>query len=222
MSVEQDVRLSKNGVFFLPWIGEKYGDGFRERKLLILGESHYDTWNGQRHILEGTFTRECVQEVLDRERGAPLWPYVEQALLNEERSSGWAPSGGLILWRQIAFYNFVQSPVRGGAQQSPTEQQFADSKRPFRAAIEELRPDRVLVCGYRLWNHMEETPHELNLHNRTYLHDDIQGYCLTDGSPIWCLAMKHPSIAFSWRRWHPIITAFLKDPADAAPLHPHR
>jgi hypothetical protein len=38
------------------------------------------------------------------------------------------------------------------------------------------------------------------------------------GQPVWCLAIKHPSRAFSWRKWHRVIAAFVHDPTKAGPL----
>jgi hypothetical protein len=34
------------GYRFSPWIGQEYHLGFHGQRLLILGESHYDTWAG--------------------------------------------------------------------------------------------------------------------------------------------------------------------------------
>lgn len=216
-ALEVDAHLKENGVSFLPWIGDDYDHGFMGRKLLVLGESHYCTWGERTHNLRPTITRKCVQEVLNREKGAPLWPNIEQALLNEERTGGWAPSGGACFWHRLAFYNFVQFAVRD-SNTSPTRRQFKDSWHPFKAVIEALRPERVLVCGKRLWSEMEPTPYESTLHDDVYLRDDVQGYCLNDGTPIWCLVIRHPSRGFSWRRWHSVVIAFLKDPSAAALL----
>jgi hypothetical protein len=112
--MNKDQFLLNQGVLFLPWIGQNYEQGFADRRLLVLGESHYDKWTGEKHELANSFTRECIQEVVNREGGANFWKYLEQALLNEARQSGWAPSGGGVLWDKLSFYNFVQSPVSGG------------------------------------------------------------------------------------------------------------
>jgi hypothetical protein len=47
-------------------------------------------------------------------------------------------------------------------------------------------------------------------------HDCVQAFRLLDGSLAWCLAIKHPSRFFSWRKAHQLITVFLNDPRDAA------
>jgi hypothetical protein len=149
--------------------------------------------------------------------GAPLWPNIEQALLNKERVDGWAP-GGAEIWAHLAFYNFVQSPVHD-ANTRPTRKQFVESESSFKAVIEALRPERTIICGRsRLWPNMPPTPHDLGERHDFFLRSDLQAYCLDDGTPVWCIAIGHPSRGFSWRRWHKVIVAFLKDPAKAVPL----
>jgi hypothetical protein len=208
-------RLLAQGVFFLPWIGKEYKKGFRDRPLLVLGESHYDEWDGETHILGNNFTRECVEAVCDRTDSARFWKMLEQALLNECRVDGWAPHGGTPLWDHLAFYNFVQSPVSGGPRSRPSKEAFEKSRKPFRAVIEQLRPDRVLVCGKILWRQMEEIPQ-----GEDHLHADIRAYRLADGTKVWCLATVHPSGGYSWSSWHEIIMAFLREPGEAAGLLP--
>jgi len=113
--------LFKNGgVYFLPWIGDNYSQGFCGRKFLVVGESHYSHWvdadgTDRYHPPSENWTREFISGVTAREGCARFWKNVEQALLNEERvDSGngkWYPNGGLALWNRFAFYNFVQSAL---------------------------------------------------------------------------------------------------------------
>jgi hypothetical protein len=210
-----DRALTNAGIVFLPWIGKHYERGFEDRRLLILGESHYSEWDGETHTLGIQFTRECVGEVVDRkETVVNFWKLLEQALLNQPREGGWAPTGGERLWSQLSFYNYVQSPVPGGARIRPKPEMFEASRRPFRAVLEHLRPDRVLVCGKRLWNRMEEVTQDGD-----YLHNDVQALPLADGTKIWCLATVHPSSGrYSWSRLHPVMTAFLDEPEKAAAM----
>ena len=114
-----DKSLNDSGVKYLPWVGEHYNAGFLGKRLLVLGESHYDKWEDEKHELGQNITRECIQDVFKRD-GAQFWRYLEQALLNQGRKDGWAPSGGEPLWNQFAFFNFVQSPVQGGPRVRPT------------------------------------------------------------------------------------------------------
>lgn len=204
--------LVEQGVRFLPWIGNRYQDGFNGRRLLVLGESHYDEWEGDKHVLASDFTRSCVLEAINRVNGAQFWKYIEQVLLNEYRIDGWAPGGGSQLWEALAFYNFVQSPISGGPRSRPGWKQFDESRRPFRAVLEALRPERVLVCGKGLWEGMETVTIK-----EDYLHDDLQAYRLEDGTKVWCFATVHPSSGrYSWTRLYPLIKNFIEEPEKFA------
>ncbi len=200
---ELDSRLIENGVVFLPWVGSLYGTGYQNRRLMILGESHYNEWSGQRHTLSYNMTKECVLETINREEGSTFWKYIEQAILNEYRTDGWAPSGGKVLWEKLAFYNFVQKAVEGGPRKAPTWEQFQSSQAPFRAVLEELRPDLVWVCGKRLWWSMEKRDEDT-------FHQLVGVYHLRDGHKVQCVATNHCSSgAFSWSKVHQVLAASL-------------
>jgi hypothetical protein len=188
MSIPDQVFLD-SGVKYLPWIGEHYADGFHGRRLLVLGESFFDQFNGEKHQLDSNMTRDCVEETINREEGcAKFWHNVERALVGDKGIHGWPQSGGKPLWNRLAQYNFVQAPVDGGAQQSPTTKQFRDSWSPFRSVLDALRPERVWVCGHRLWFHMEDTSEAEDV-----WHDFMQIYRLSDGTPVPLLTTYHPS-----------------------------
>ncbi|WP_146030174.1 hypothetical protein [Methylocella silvestris] len=207
------ILLAQN-VAFLPWIGKKYDEGFHGRRLLILGESHYDEWNGEKHVLGNSFTRECILKIIAREHGAVFWPRLEQALLCEMRFKGWAPNGGRPLWDKLAFYNFIQSPISGGPRVRPSSKVFQESQKRFRLVLEQLRPERVLVCGKGLWNGMEPVTLGEDIYHR-----DVKSYRFVDGTKVCCLATVHPSSgSYSWSRLHRIIMGFVKDPSDAIAL----
>ena len=203
-----------DGVYFSPWIGDEYHLGFHGRRLLVLGESHYDTWDdGEgrgpiKHKLGPDFTKECVAKVIRRE-GAALWRYIEQILLNEGRKDGWAPSGASV-WPHLAFYNFIQAAVEGKARQRPPVESFVQDRAAFREILELLRPERVLVCGKTLWRLMEATREE------DRLHPCLQAYRLRGGDRVWCLAVRHPSSYCQWTKLHPIVMSFFDAPSDCA------
>jgi hypothetical protein len=103
MNQALDDLFKSSGIFFLPWIGNEYEQGFCGRKFLVLGESHYAHWDAAVHDLPPTFTRECIQEVVSRQDGARFWKNVDQALLNERREGGWCPGGGLPCGTNLLF-----------------------------------------------------------------------------------------------------------------------
>jgi hypothetical protein len=51
------------------------------------------------------------------------------------------------------------------------------------------------------------------------IHKFVYAYRMAVGNLSWCLATDHPSAStFSWRREHPRLMAFLKDPKKAEAL----
>jgi hypothetical protein len=204
-----DAALLAQGVAFLPWLGSRYETGFRGRRLLVLGESHY--WSDYQPMTPES-TRDCVRDVIKRADWVNnFWKFLEQAHLNVERHE--MAASGDEFWNAIAFYNFVQVSVGEGPRQAPSWDNFVAAREPFAAVIAALKPERIYVCGKRLWGSMDDTPEDL------FLHDDLQGYRLPSGKVAWCLARVHPSSGrYSWRRVHQVIDSFLVDPRSAVQM----
>jgi len=66
-------------VYFLPWCGVEYeSSGFRGRRLLIVGESHYDV-NPSRE-----FTKDCILDKCDKPREGPaFWTHLKNRIGGE-------------------------------------------------------------------------------------------------------------------------------------------
>jgi len=185
MAWDQDKELLAGGVVFLPWIGSAYSSGFRGRRLLVLGEAHYDWKTRQQEVpVLADLTRFLVAKAL-RERTWGFWGQIESACTGVSKSGNWAPSS---FWNQAAFYNFIQGfPAEFVARARPSNRLFEAARKPFRRVIEVLRPGRILVCGARLWNGMEPIPKE------DYRSYTIQAYRLSGGDAAWCMMTYHPS-----------------------------
>jgi hypothetical protein len=107
MTSQLDAELLSLGVYFLPWIGQRYDSG---------SESDACSSSGNRtvpctalHVHREKFTRHCVSEAIMRvDNGTPFWINIEAAHLN-----GLAVDASEF-WDRVAFYNYVQSPVGNG------------------------------------------------------------------------------------------------------------
>ena|SRR5437867_8985001 len=90
-------------VFFELCKSASYDAGFKGRRFLIVGESHYDKWKYlgilQEHELPRDFTKECIKELFDGTPGARYWNRLRYRLGDREQSP---PE----FWNQVAFYNF--------------------------------------------------------------------------------------------------------------------
>jgi hypothetical protein len=85
---------------FRPWIGSEYGTGgFRGKRVLILGESHYE-WAGWSQAVDRIedVTNFCVREQLDGRETKAFWTNIVIAFLNQHptldnKRSFWQPTG---------------------------------------------------------------------------------------------------------------------------------
>ena len=168
-------------------------------------------------------TRECVQEVIDDRCGAVFWPNVERTLLGPPQKPGWPQAGGT-LWPQLAFYNFVQSPVVGGPGDRPTWQQFVKSRPAFEAVLDVLNPELVWVCGRALGEGMALVGQDIDstvladrLKDRQNLLDwhkadsrNLRAHRRANGNFVWFLETEHASARmYSWKRKAPILLDFV-------------
>ncbi|KAB1071519.1 hypothetical protein [Methylobacterium planeticum] len=145
-------------VFFEPWIGSKYyTDGLWGKKVLIVGESHYDEFfsnksdaasgmSKPKHTLGRDWTQYCIQAIVSGEKGPAFWTSLRNRVGGAEHEE--APAAAF--WPRVAYYNFVQTPVGGAARVAPTKEQFKNSMAAFEEVLEKLNPDRVIVTGDRM------------------------------------------------------------------------
>ena len=187
---------------FDPWKGPEYeGNGLWDRKVLVVGESHYDEWreidkdgkeqrSTTKHKLLRSFTQECVQEVVNGMGGARYWTTVRNRLGGEEHEKQ-SPD---CFWNKVAFYNFIQSPVSGCPElgSRPTQTQWKAASTPFLEALERLRPDRVLFTGKKLWSYVP--PRHQKLHDVVAEGQKLplEVFLLKDGKRVYATATAHP------------------------------
>ena len=143
-----DKELTKSGVFFLPWIGERFSASNGTR-LLILGESHYGDAKGETPDL----TRNCVSQHASRTWNHRFFTMLTQLVTGEDH---------FLVDRQaflakVSFYNYVQRSVADSWGVAPSDDDFARNESALRAVIERLNPTHVLVCSWRLWDNLPST-----------------------------------------------------------------
>lgn len=211
---------------FKPWKGDCYctGSNYRSnikfdlpRGLMLLGESHYDVG----HCPDAT--RKVVKCHIRGERvgnNSKFFQNLEKVLLGRkvERSD---PKD---LWQSVAFYNFVQYSLDSGAR--PKSCMWMKSKLPFRECLDYLRPTHIVACGFTLWDHLPDdegfwiaAPQDEDKIRKsipypfdTERHRDRgwSGRYRHRGGECRIVKIKHPSRAFSWRKWHRLLRAFFQ------------
>lgn len=151
----------KNGhVHYWPWVGDLYRtEGLWGRRVLIVGESHY-IWD-EAHRSEATdpnFTHRCVEEACAGAPGTAFWTRIRYVLGGPEYRE-LPPSE---FWDRVAFYNFLQVAIEGGARVRPTQEMFWDkrSQDAFYEVLNDIQPERIYVCGSELWRNLPEAEKE--------------------------------------------------------------
>ena len=140
-----DKELTKSGVFFLPWIGERFSASNGTR-LLILGESHYGDAKGETPDL----TRNCVSQHASRTWNHRFFTMLTQLVTGEDHFL----VDRQAFWAKVSFYNYVQRSVADSWGVAPSDDDFARNESALRAVIERLNPTHVLVCSWRLWDNL--------------------------------------------------------------------
>ena len=195
-------------VKFLPWEGENYQKGgFNGKKILVIGESFYCS-EGE---AVATLTTKIVEDYLAIRKGEyrknnGLWTnsYLkfERSLVGEETT----PEDSQKIWNSIAFYNYLQVPM-SGARESGSPIDYKNAEKAFFEVLNKLQPDLIIVWGVgKLFNNLPEDRwtwgKPLNVEGK-----DINNgyYQLNNKNEVRCIAVYHPSVGYSWDKWHNVI-----------------
>lgn len=187
--------MSIEKITFQPFIGRDYEK--QNRKILLLGESHYDS-SGNCNDKEN-FTKEVVEDYIN---GATcrFFTCAIRAIFGEGATRD--------DYQKIAFYNYVQDFVGNSSRQKPKSVQWEYSKQPFLDVLKALKPDIIICCGQRLYNNTPDCPcgkiHKgEEICTERYLWCKKYCYHLENGKNIEMIAINHPSsVGFSGKNYY--------------------
>ena len=194
-----------NKVHYLPWIGKDYpAGGIFKQKILVLGESHYtDEEKGP------DFTRNVVSDYLnpevERDSWMPTFLKFERSLVGHVADQREREA----IWNSVAFYNYLQETV-SGPREAGSKGMYERAEEPFFQVLNELRPDMLIVWGYRLWNHL---PNDNWVECDDIFIDDYKvrqgAYRLEDGTTVKVVCVYHPAAPYRWDYWHRVIKSVM-------------
>ena len=188
-------------VFFRPWIGDNFSeDGLRSKKILILGESHYQ-WNKNIPLTED-LTIQCILEQIDGGYTKAFWTNIVITLLNIRPSL----EDKYRCWHSVAFYNYIQCSVGFGPRVRPTPEMWEKSQTAFSEVINELQPDCIIVLGYQLWYNLPPNNGEQGPAIGGAPQEETWRYPVNGSTPALAYGVRHPSAGFSGWSWHPFVT----------------
>ncbi len=215
-----------NFINFRPHIGQSYfTDGFRGKRILVLGESHYclnemaeggrcypkcrkenmledchsqteDVVDGMIYSYDGSDGSKYQQTFLCFERAV-----LGKVLTQKEREE---------FWEGVIFYNYLQFSQTGPRCHIANED-WEQSERAFRQLLEAYLPDFIIAWGARLYNKM---PNWGGVHSLLTVDGDstdVWTYTVKE-KPMPMLKIHHPSTPSGKSReyWHKFIKEFLQ------------
>jgi len=144
---------------FEPFVGNIYEE--QNFKILLLGESHHfgkdDMNDFQKEPLKyKDVTKNVLGNFFDYKNGNSKfyhWMNTFTKFTNIFNNRPVLREQNEEFWNKLLFYNYVQTPV-DSARKSPTPAQFKNSHESFVKIIDELKPNLIIVWGYRLWRNM--------------------------------------------------------------------
>lgn len=217
-STQRDSDLKKiPNLSWLPWIGTDYLKN--NNRLLIIGESQYaqgetveDYQKDLARVNEIDFTRNAVlQTQIQNHYKHPALDNLMKALLgnssiNKEK-----------LWKEIAFYNFVQrvmdySSFDGKKTEQPTIADFDAGWKVFVDVVKILKPTDCIFIGVSAATPFERMMDQLNIkrsnriaHDKIGNTNPISASIETDGHITNISFIRHSSAYFSPEEWRPFL-----------------
>jgi hypothetical protein len=144
---------------FEPYVGSKFNE--QNFKIFLLGESHHfgedDMTSFLKEPLKYKHITINVLKVFFKYKNGQTafehWMNTFSRFTNIFNNSNANKEQIMELWNSLSFYNYVQTPV-DSVRKSPTIEQFKDSHDSFVDILNVLKPNLIIVWGYRLWYNM--------------------------------------------------------------------
>ena len=190
---------------YKPWVGKNYSTGFRGKKTLVLGESHYDNSG----TIDADLTQWVIHDIAYEPGGQAYqatFTCFERAMVGRQMTQKEREE----FWESVIFYNYLQFPT-AGPRSIPNPEQWSASEDAFVELLETYMPDLIIVWGVRLYDALP------GLGGRGEVMDlengDTADYWIypIKGKEIPALKIHHPSAPSgrNWGYWNMVINKFI-------------
>ena len=184
-------------IFFEPWVGKNYNNGYLNKKILILGESHYCEGYGKCNGCENFSknkkcynTIEGVESFLRYQDGIPnshthymnTYTKFTNFFIFDWKDNDFDSKEVKKFFDSVIFYNYVQEAV-SSPDEPPTKQMFQNSENGFFEVLRKYNPDIIIVWGGRLWNNLPKNGRWGDTildkdGGKFYYYNNIPAYCI--------------------------------------------
>lgn len=141
------------GLTWSPWVGQRYSERPPQKRLLVIGESHYYSGetpaerqaNREKWLIYPQYTRDVVSESLvNYEWTTRTLDTIPKLLFKT------ADIDRHRLWADSAYYNFVQRMMdykQDGSPERPTWDDYVAGWRVFAEVVKVIRPSHCVFIG---------------------------------------------------------------------------
>ncbi len=135
----------------LPWKGKDYDTSSFGKKILIVGESHY---NGENQLLRDdeirNFTINTIGEISNSVWTHAYFTKIAASFIGNNPDQDMKKK----FWNSISFCNFVQV-IFSGPRIQPSEDEYNNSLSAFSEILTDLKPQLLVILSYGTWNHIQ-------------------------------------------------------------------
>ncbi|MCF1190109.1 hypothetical protein LRR18_00820 [Mangrovimonas sp. AS39] len=153
MTKTEKAQFDNIGLTWYPWIGKHYQTGgIYNKKILILGESHYGTEEDK--WFNEDLTILSIQQKIGEAPGEEGKFYKKAFHTNIFKAFNEKPTTTKNLidfWHSVSFFNYVQGSVGEKARQRPKGDDWSNSLNAVKKTFDILKPEVIVVLGYSLW-----------------------------------------------------------------------
>ena len=225
---------------FRPWVGENYKQGFQNKKILILGDSHYCAKDENRNDAcrsIGDCSYDCMNEKCynmthDLIRGeymehrsgrAKSAGHLQTILTFEKNLFGYIPTPqeSIDFWNSVIFYNYIQhSQYKPRGRRDTKAEEIDDYKEAFKEVLAEYQPDYIIIWSKFLFTQdwlpdgaSEAPDYTLKAEYNGVIYDTpVRTFKLDGGKPIRAIITQHPCCrgGKDQAKWHTLLKAFFE------------
>ena len=204
---------------WLPWIGNQYNSISKNKRILIIGESHYHNGTEQsiNNHKSANFTRKIVQEMAVERwyYGTKIFPNFHRALFGNDYFDS------STFWNLVSFYNFVQRPMSTNIER-PIPSDFYNGWNPFFEVIKILQPEVCIFIGVGASNSLKKAANASEVHLKSMERDCQVGrtyprraiITANGDADIKLLFLQHTSKYFSWSAWNFYLEKTIQEELD--------
>lgn len=195
-----------SGLTWLPWVGRQLSSRPPNRRLLIVGESHYYKTELEREerLKNPTYTKEIVwEQLVHRWWDNKTLDNIPKLLFKTseiDRSR---------LWSDSAYYNIMQRLMDYSQVERPTFYDFVEGWKSFTAVIRIVHPSHCLFIGVEAANsfNFAMTNQGVRFEKVTRAKQVGRTWARVarlevDGKAIELIFVQHLGKYFSWESWH--------------------